>query len=113
MADLLSHRRFSSGRRRNLVDDLDAEAFEASDFARVIGKQANASKVQVRQNLRANTDLALGAALALRQCRQLLFMMELDGHAVAEPLYRVALRRRMQVNQRAAAFFGDAAHRSI
>src|ERR1019366_9226563 len=101
----LPHRRFSCRRYRDLLHDFDSEALEAGDLTGMIGQQANALEVQVRQDLRANADLALGAPLALGQGCQLLLVVELDGHMVAESLYRIALGGRVQVDQRAAAFF--------
>ncbi len=70
-------------RDRDLLDDLDAEAFEAGDFARMIGQQADALEVQVGEDLGADADFALGAALALGQRRQALFVMELQRQLFA------------------------------
>ena len=68
---------FAGGGDGNLFDDLDAEAFEAGDFARVVGEQADALKVQVAENLRADAALVLdtngasaGPALAQVTTRQ-------------------------------------------
>src|SRR5271157_179879 len=79
----------------------------------MVGQHANALEVQVGQNLRANADFALGPPLAFRQGWQALLVMELYGHALAKPLNRIALRGRMQIDQRAAAFFRNAAHRAL
>ena len=63
----LSDESFSCHRDGNLLHDLDTESFETRDFAWMVGQQANTLQVQVRQNLRANADLALGSSLAFRQ----------------------------------------------
>ena len=87
---LLAHRSLARGRYRHLLDDLDAEAFQSGDFARVIGQDADALQVQVLEDLRADADLALRLALAFRQGRQALFVVELDGHALAEAFHGIA-----------------------
>src|ERR1035437_8871473 len=112
IAEALSHRGFFR-RDRHLLHDFDPEALETGDLAGVGGEQANAFEVQVRQDLRADADLALGAPLALGQRCQLLLVVELDGHMVAESLHRIALGGRVQVDQRPAAFFRDAPHGGI
>ena len=40
------------GRHGNLLHDLDAEAFQSGDFARVAGSHTDALEVKVRENLR-------------------------------------------------------------
>src|SRR5271166_1885599 len=104
---------FASGGDGNLFDDLDAEAFEAGDFARVIRQQADALEVEVAENLRSDADFALGAALAFGQRGQALFVVELQRELVAEFLDGVALRGLVEIDERAAAFVGDAAHGSV
>ena len=61
---LLAHRRLARGRHRHLFHDLDAKAFQSGDFARVVGQDADALQVEVREDLRADADLALRLALA-------------------------------------------------
>ena len=75
----LSHRRFSRRRHRNLLHDFGAEAFEGGNLAGMVGGQANALEVQVRQDLRADADLQLP------RCRTLHLngaLLPRDGHAV-------------------------------
>ena len=74
----------------DLLDDFDAEAFEAGYFARVIGEQADALEVEVGEDLRADADFALGAALVFGQRGQALFVVKLQGQLVAELLDGVA-----------------------
>ena len=44
---------------RNLLDDFDSESLERGYFLWTIRQQPDAAQVEVRQNLRANADLAL------------------------------------------------------
>ena len=87
---LLAHRSLARGRYRHLLDDLDAEAFQSGDFARVVGQDADALQVEVREDLRADADFALRLALAFGQGWQALLVMELDGHALAQAFNGVA-----------------------
>ena len=48
----------------DLLDDLDVESFEGGNFSGMIGQQTNPAQVQIRKNLRADADFALGFAFA-------------------------------------------------
>src|SRR5450755_3316626 len=63
-------------RHWNLFHNLDAESFQAGNLARMIRKQPYAPQIQVRQDLRADANFALGLALALRQRRQTFVAMK-------------------------------------
>lgn len=43
----------------NLFDDFDAKAFQAEDFARVVGKEPDAGETKIGQNLRTDSRLVL------------------------------------------------------
>ncbi len=58
-------------------------------------------QVQVRENLHAETDFALGVALAFGQCFQSLFVMELQRQLLAELFAEVSLRGLVQIDERA------------
>src|SRR5438477_8031030 len=46
------------GSDRQLLDDLQAEPFEADDFLRIVREQPDAAQAEVAQNLRAKAVLA-------------------------------------------------------
>ena len=54
-------------RDRDLLHDLDIEAYQSCYPPWMIGKQPNAAQVQVGKDLRANAYIALSSALALGQ----------------------------------------------
>ena len=70
-------------------------------------------RLRSREDLRADADFALGAALAFGQRGQALFVVELQRQLLAELLDGVALRGLVQIDERAAAFVGDAAHGAV
>jgi hypothetical protein len=70
--DLLGQCRFTSTltlhsvqQHRDLFDDLDVESFEGWYFSGMVGQQAYAAQIQVRENLRSDADFALRLAFTL------------------------------------------------
>src|SRR5271166_4646711 len=61
---------------RDLIDDFNPESFKRGYTFGSIRKQTNAPQVQVRKNLRSDSDLALRLALVVEQRRQLASAME-------------------------------------
>ena len=65
------------------------------------------------ENLRADADFALGAALAFGQRGQALLVVELQRQLVAESFDGIALRGLVEIDERAAAFVGNALHGAV
>src|ERR1700687_5743192 len=100
-------------RHRNLFHDLDSESLQTGHLARMIGEQPDAPQIQVRQDLRADSDFALGLALALGERRQKLLPMKRERCPLRQLLHRKAFRSLMQIDQRAPAFPGNPLHRAL
>src|SRR5580692_4824179 len=49
----------------DLLDNFDVESLERRHFSGMVGQQPNAAEIQVRKNLRSDSNLALSLALAL------------------------------------------------
>ena len=100
---------------RFLPHNLDAEAFERHDSARVIGEQADGMQAQVREDLRADAVLVLHAPLAG-------FAAVGGGIAAVGGDARLAARPPLdaepgpgfvEVDQHARAFAGDGSQRIV
>src|SRR5882724_5691835 len=98
---------------RNLFDDADAKAFERGHTTRMVGEQADARDVQVRQYLRTDTDLPLDAALVVGQRRLAPFMVEKDGFLISDFFHSKAFGALVQIDDGAAPLFGDHLHRFV
>jgi hypothetical protein len=61
---------------RDLLDDFNIETFKSRDTPGMVGQQSNPLQVQVRKYLRAQSDFALGLALAVGERGQTPFAME-------------------------------------
>src|SRR5579864_5476184 len=92
---------------RHLFDNLDIESLERRNLSRMVGKQANASQIQIRKDLRPDADLALRLAFALGQRRKALIAMEGEHLSLSYALNRKAFRSLMKVDERAPAFTSD------
>ena len=63
-------------RNRHLLHDLDAEAFQRDNLARVIGQQADGVEAEVGENLRSQAYFPVRFTLAFWQRRETTIAME-------------------------------------
>src|SRR5450631_2926159 len=111
--------------QRNLIDNFEAVAVECDDFARMIGQDADAAEAQVDQNLRADSAFALHLALRAQVMHGFFAVVETDARQFAAFGFARAIAQRdarmdlktspgvMQVNENAAAGFGNCGERAI
>ena len=79
---------------RHLLDNFNSKSFERGHFFRPVGQQADAAQVQVRENLCADPDFALGLAFDCRsRDGKLPAAVEAERGAVSDFLDRKSLRR--------------------
>ena len=96
--------------QRDLVGNGDAVAFEGDDFFWVVGEDANVSKAEVDQDLRANAAFVLDHALASGLAIELAALMKMNLRQRAWFVGGIdgeAASRVMEVKEHAAVFFGD------
>ena len=107
---------FGGGRadfHRDLLDDADPKAFERSNASRMVREQADTGDIQVRKYLRADTDLALRAALMVGQSRLTTFVVKENGFLVANVLDGESLGTLVEIDNGSTAFLGDHLHGTV
>ena len=99
---------------RHLLHDLDAEAFQRDNLARVIGQQANGVEAEIGKNLRADAVLVLKLPLAgfAPVVHELAGMRQHARPAIGRILGAEARPGFVQIDQHAVAFEGDGLERA-
>ena|ERR1700678_238528 len=108
-----------------MIDNLQTVTIEGYDFARVVGQHPNAAQAKVDQDLRADSAFALHLALRAQIMFGFLAVVKTNARqlaafgfarAIAQRNTRIDLKSAsgvMQVNEDAAASFGDRGQRAV